>query len=156
MLWAIIACVIAGILVIAVEVLFVPGTTFVGLVGALLVMMGISIAYTNLGVWYGNVLLLSSVVALGIFLWVSFQFNLWDRFALKESMAESKVERLGLETLSVGQEGVTVSALRPSGTAEFEGNVRIEVATSGPLVQAGIKIRIVDLSNNKITVEPLV
>jgi len=51
----------------------------------------------------------------------------------------------------VGREGVARSALRPSGTAEFDGE-RLDVVTRGELVDAGIPIRIIENRGNRIIV----
>jgi membrane-bound ClpP family serine protease len=56
--------------------------------------------------------------------------------------------------LSEGEEGITVSALRPIGTADFHGKI-FEVKTSGEYVSNAIKIKIVKIRVNDILVEPI-
>ncbi|MEN8149001.1 MAG: NfeD family protein [Planctomycetota bacterium] len=51
----------------------------------------------------------------------------------------------------VGKEGVARSALRPSGTAEFDGE-RLDVVTRGELVDTGTRIRIIENRGNRIVV----
>lgn len=56
--------------------------------------------------------------------------------------------------LTEGEEGVTVSALRPIGSAEFQGKI-FEVKTSGEYVSNAIKVKIVRIRLNDIVVEPI-
>jgi membrane-bound ClpP family serine protease len=56
--------------------------------------------------------------------------------------------------LSVGNEGVAVSALRPMGTADFQDKM-IEVKTNGDYLAPGTRIRITKIITNDILVEPI-
>jgi membrane-bound serine protease (ClpP class) len=51
----------------------------------------------------------------------------------------------------VGREGVARSQLRPSGTADFDGE-RLDVVTRGELVDAGSRIRVIENRGNRIVV----
>jgi membrane-bound serine protease (ClpP class) len=53
----------------------------------------------------------------------------------------------------MGQEGVALTYLRPSGTAQF-GERRIDVVTDGKFVEAGTKVRVIKVSGFVVTVEP--
>ena len=52
------------------------------------------------------------------------------------------------------QEGVAVSPLRPSGTAEIGGK-RLSVISDGQLIPQGSRIRVVLVEGNRIVVEPV-
>jgi len=54
----------------------------------------------------------------------------------------------------VGREGVARSALRPSGTADFDGE-RLDVVTRGELVDAGCRIRVIENRGNRIVVRAI-
>ncbi len=57
--------------------------------------------------------------------------------------------------LAVGQEGITLSALRPIGKAEFE-DKEFEVKTLGNYLETGTPIKIIAIDKSKqIIVEPL-
>src|SRR4051812_33766540 len=58
----------------------------------------------------------------------------------------------GLEALR-GKLGRTVSPLRPSGVAEFDGR-RIDVITEGLMVEAGQWVKCVEVRANKVLVRP--
>ena len=52
---------------------------------------------------------------------------------------------------SWGKEGTTITVLRPTGMAEFDG-VRLNVVSEGEFVQNGVKVRIVDVEGSRILV----
>ena len=54
--------------------------------------------------------------------------------------------------VKVGQEGVSLSQLRPSGNARF-GRYRLTVVTRGELVEAKRKIKVVAIEGNSIVVK---
>lgn len=51
-----------------------------------------------------------------------------------------------------GDEGIAVSALRPSGIAEFAGR-RVDVVTEGTMVPRGARLRVTNMSGNRVVVE---
>lgn len=54
----------------------------------------------------------------------------------------------------VGREGISVSALRPAGAAEIDGQP-MQVISKGTLIDAGTPVRVVDVSGNRIVVEEI-
>jgi len=53
----------------------------------------------------------------------------------------------------LGQEGVTVTSLRPSGIAEIKGE-RYSVVAEGELIQPGTEIKVIRIEGNSIVVDP--
>ena len=52
----------------------------------------------------------------------------------------------------LGMEGVTLSILVPGGIADFDGN-RVDVVTQGEMIEKGIRVRVIDVSGNRVMVE---
>jgi membrane-bound ClpP family serine protease len=150
--FTVIALLALGILLLIVELIFVPGTTFVGLIGLLLTLAGIWTAYSTLGTNTGHVVLGLAVMAGALAVFYSIRGKSWNRVALKE-INDAHVNQKP-ELLTVGQTGKAVSALRPSGTANFEEG-RYEVHTRGEYLPAGTPIQIIRIVNNKVTVEKI-
>jgi membrane-bound ClpP family serine protease len=140
-----------GLVLIIVELIFVPGTTIVGILGFILSAIGIWIGYAALGTTIGHIILGSSVLISGIAFFYSFKNDVWSRFALNDQI-NSRVNDEHPHTLEIGAIGITVSALRPQGTAIFN-NRRHEVQTKGEFISPNQTIRIIKLNHNKITVE---
>jgi membrane-bound ClpP family serine protease len=153
-MWIIIISLLAiGLGLIIVELVFIPGTTVVGLLGLIFTIVGIVISYSHFGDTTGFYILMGTSVTTLVALFYSFRTGAWTRFSLKSSM-NSKVNEGMLSTLSVGDEGTTRSALRPMGTAEF-GNQQYEVRSLGSFVESGSRIKIIQILSNQIIVEPI-
>ena len=61
---------------------------------------------------------------------------------------------LCLAVLNKGDEGITISTLRPIGKAEFRNGI-FEVKTYGNYLEQGQKVRIIQVDASQIIVEPL-
>jgi len=152
--WSIvISLILLGLVLIIIEIIFVPGTTFVGLVGFVFLVIGIILSFRYFGSETGWTIVGGSAAVSGALFYYSFKADVWGRFALKSSM-QGKVNEGELDQLSPGQEGITVSALRPVGKAELL-NKLFEVKTLGEYVDSGTKIRIIKILSNQIIVEPI-
>lgn len=142
-----------GLVLIIVELIFVPGTTIVGILGFILAAIGIWIGYAALGTTIGHIILGTSVLISGIAFFYSFKNDVWSRFALNDQI-NSRVNDENPHTLEIGITGITVSALRPQGTAIFNER-RHEVQTKGEFIAPNQTVRIIKLNHNKITVEEI-
>jgi membrane-bound ClpP family serine protease len=149
----VISLVVIGIVLLIVEIIFVPGTTIVGIVGLIFAIAGIVLSFKYFGNSIGWLVLGGTSVLSGAMLYWSFRSNAWERFALKSTI-DGRVNEVDTDMLKAGEEGQTVSALRPMGKAELRGK-RVEVTTLGNYVESNTRIRIVRVSTNQIVVEPV-
>jgi membrane-bound ClpP family serine protease len=151
--WVIVISLVAlGLLLLVAEIIFIPGTTLVGLLGFVFLAVGISLSFNYFGSTTGWVTAGFSAIASLVALYFSFNSKLWKRFSLK-STNHTKVNEGILKGIEVGQEGTAVSALRPIGKAEL-GTQQFEVKTQGEYLDSGTKIKIVKIELNQITVAP--
>ena len=150
----VISLILFGLLLLVVEIIFVPGTTLVGLVGFVFVAVGVGLSFRYFGGETGWIIVGCTAVASGLLLYLAFKANVWEKFALKSTI-DSRVSEGALTGLSPGIEGTALSALRPSGNADIS-NKTFEVRTNGEYVEAGTRIRIVKIISNQIIVEPLI
>jgi membrane-bound ClpP family serine protease len=153
LMWFIIfALLLIGLTLIVIELVFVPGTTIIGLLGAVFAVAGIVVSYRHFGDEIGlYVLIGTSAVTLGVLIY-SFRSRSWSKLALKTSI-DSKVNEGAIDALKVGDTGVAISVLRPFGKAEFN-NKQYEVRTAGNYVESGVQVSIVQIASNQIIVEP--
>ena len=149
----VISLILFGLALIIVEIIFVPGTTVVGIVGVIFLIAGIGMGFTYFGAETGWLTLGVTAVTSGVLFYYSFKANVWGKFSLKGSI-NSKVNEGELDGMAIGQEGITLSALRPIGKAEF-GVKTYEVKTLGKYLENGTKIRIIKIISNQIIVEPI-
>lgn len=152
LMWIIIiALLLIGLTLILVELVFIPGTTVVGLLGLVFAIVGVVVSYQHLGSTVGLYVLIGmSCVTLGG-LYYSFRSGAWSRFSLNSAI-DSKVNEGMILAVNVGDEGVTVSSLRPMGKAEFNEKA-YEVRTSGGYVDSGERIKITQIESHQIFVE---
>lgn len=150
--WIIVSgLILAGLLLLVIEILFVPGTTLVGLLGFILVLAGVSLSFKYFGTEIGWLTVGGSAVLSAGAVYASFKSKLWSKFSLKSSMTGLAVENLD-DKLQAGQQGKALSSLRPSGKAEF-GNIVCEVRTKGGFADAGSPVKITEVSGSVIIVE---
>lgn len=154
MWFIVIALLTIGIGLIIVELVFIPGTTVVGLLGLIFAIAGIAVSYSHFGNDIGFFVLLGTSITTLAALFYSFRSGAWNRFSLKSTI-DSKVNEGAQRELKIGDEGITRSSLRPMGTAEFH-NQNFEVKTIGQFLDVGIKVKIIQLQENQIIVEPII
>lgn len=152
-LTGIILLLLLGLLLLMVEILVLPGTTVLGVIGGILMLVGLWFAFAGYGTTTGlYVLCISSVVTLGAVI-MAFRAGTWNRFTLHKKL-NGQVNTFDESLLEVGTTGIAVSRLAPMGKAEFGGEY-YEVTTTGEYVDASTKITIVAVSKNQITVKPI-
>ena len=145
---------VGGIVLLIAEIIFVPGTTVLGIIGAALLVFGVIIGYSKFGSQTGTIILVSAIITGGIVTVLSFRTGVWKKFALNTAIKSKFNEDIKVEHL-LGAEGITLSALRPYGKAEFY-NSTYEVKTLGNYLTSGAKIKVTNVSkDHKIYVEPL-
>jgi membrane-bound ClpP family serine protease len=143
-----------GIILLVAEIVFIPGTTLVGLCGLILMGIGIWLGFRDLSTAHGYLLLGISVIIAIVAVYFSLRTDAWRRFALTQ-VNHSKVNEDARHELEVGETGKTISSLRPSGTGFFHGQ-RFEVQTNGEFISTGSDIKIVKIVHHKIIVEKVV
>jgi membrane-bound ClpP family serine protease len=153
-MWIIIISLLTiGLGLIIIELVFIPGTTVVGLLGLIFSIVGIVISYRHFGNDIGFYILIGTLITTLGGLFYSFRSGAWTRFSLKSSI-DGKVNEGMLKVLNVGDEGTTRSSLRPMGTAEFA-NQNYEVRSTGSFLDSGTRVKIIQIQSNQIIVEPI-
>jgi len=142
-----------GVLFVVLELIFVPGTTVVGIIGIVLSVIGIFFAFQDFGTGAGWLAIGITVVANIIAIIISLQTGTWEKLGLKGT-STSRVNDTILYNLEEGDIGKAISAMRPSGTVEFKEQL-MEASTFGEYVAAGTKVRIKEIQGKTIYVETL-
>ena len=144
---------IAGLALLVIELIFIPGTTIVGIVGLLCVVSGLVLTFSNFGNTVGWAATGGTAVfSAAVFLY-AFKSGAWSKFALKGKI-DSKVNQDKPIQLKVGDEGISRSTLRPIGKGEFDNDL-LEVRSLGELVPTDTKIRVIKVNKREIFVEPI-
>lgn len=149
----IILLILVGLVLIYLELIFVPGTTIFGVLGVIFTGIGIYITYDHFGSKTGSMVLVGSFIVSIVALVYSFKSGAWNKFALKTSMKGKFNEDYAID-LKVDMEGKALSDLKPIGNAEF-GEKSFEVRTHGNHVSSGQSVKITSIKGNKIIVESI-
>ena len=139
-----------GLGLLILELLVIPGTTVVGIVGFILMVVGIWQSFAHYGTSVGFAVLSGSVILSILGVYLSLRSNTWKQAMLHSSIS-SKVN-LQSNQVSVGDVGKSLSRINPMGKALFN-NEFYEVASRGEMIDENKEIRIIDIQANKIIVE---
>lgn len=139
--------VLAGLLMLAVEIFVVPGFGIAGIVGLVGVVAGVALAVIGpfpgaLDLLIAIAAIVSSLTMLGVVTW-GVASRLRAGHPLLGGMLGRDEYRAVLPRAELeGAEGVAATDLRPAGTAEILGE-RLDVVAEGGWVPAGTPVRVV-------------
>ncbi len=140
-----------GLILVVLEILFVPGTTIVGILGVLVTGTGIYYAFLTLdnqNAW--SVLGVTVLVNISALIY-GFKSGVWNKFSLKNSHTSRSFDDR-LVDLVKGQEGIAISDIKPYGKADF-GNRIYEVKSDAGFISVGTPLIIIKLEENRIIVK---
>ena len=140
-----------GLLFLAAEVIFIPGTTLVGFVGLGLLAVGVWLGYRDLDTPVAHLALAGVTLVAGLIVYVGLRPKNLSKVALMDVNNTSVYDARRPDMLP-GTVGRTLSALRPAGTVLF-GSERREAVTRGEFVAAGTAVRVLAIEQNRIVVE---
>ncbi|MEM1093353.1 MAG: NfeD family protein [Bacteroidota bacterium] len=164
-----VALFVLGVILIAVEIFVIPGFGIAGISGLTLVIGSLIAALIgNVGFDFptadgiGRAL---STLAATMVLFVVLLFSMgrylpqtrrFNRLVLAETVGNGSGLALPMmaETTLLGEQGLTVTALRPSGTADLGGE-RLEVVSGGDYVEPGTRIEVVRVRGQQVMVRPV-
>ena len=133
-----------------VEVAFIPGFGFTGLMGVLAMIGSVFYAFLQIGTAAGWMTLLVCVfICIALFLWALYGNSL-DKMALKKNI-ESTVNEQDMSRFAVGDRGVARTRLALIGEALINGQV-VEVKSEGGFIDEQEEIEIVRISGESLFV----
>ena len=134
-----------------IEVAFIPGIGFTGVMGVLAMIGSVFYAFLQLGTAAGWITLLVCVlICIALFLWALYGNSL-DKMALKKNI-NSKVNEQDMSLFAVGDRGIARTRLALIGEALINGQV-VEVKSEGGFIDEQQEIEIIRISGDSIFVE---
>tara|TARA_Y100001936_G_C15584538_1_gene413817 strand:- start:85 stop:549 length:465 start_codon:yes stop_codon:yes gene_type:complete len=143
---------IIGLILILIEILFIPGTTVFGIFGILAIFYSDYLSFQYFGAEFAIVYSIANSILVLFVVIYSLKTNTWKRIALNK-IHNVKVENK-FDSLKVGDEGKTTSALRPYGKAIFSDKF-YEVKSSENFIDENKKIKIINILQDKIIVKKI-
>jgi membrane-bound ClpP family serine protease len=142
-----------GILLLIAEVILIPGITLFGLAGFGLIAYAIYSTYSTHGSDAGHIVLVSTLVITGIGLYFALRSGSWTRFSQKGTL-KGRANELE-HPVKEGDLGITLSQLRPMGTAIINNEKMPVESLGGELIAANEEIEVYKLSSSKIIVKKI-
>jgi membrane-bound serine protease (ClpP class) len=160
--WEELLLVVIGVLLIGLELLVFPGITVAGVAGVILLIAGLGMTIVGAGATMPAVVAALGRVAISILVALVGAFALFRalpvlpfgrRLVLEGDMGADLGYVSAPESLRtlLGRTGVTLSPLRPAGTADIGGD-RVDVVSDGGFIDAGAAIEVTRVDGYRIVV----
>jgi membrane-bound ClpP family serine protease len=144
---------VVGLILIAIEVLVIPGFGVIGVLGILATVGGVVMAWMRLGSAYGMLAITAGVVVTAAMLYLLPKTRAGRALVLDAGEKDMRAGDPRLRELA-GMSGHALTALHPAGTADVGGRT-VDVVTDGVYVDAGRALRVVRVEGSRVVVEVL-
>ncbi|MEX2262939.1 MAG: NfeD family protein [Bryobacteraceae bacterium] len=163
--WEELLLVSIGVLLLALEVFVLPGTTLAGIAGGVALMAGLGMTLVGAGATASVIISALGQVALSLLLAMAGAFALLrvlPRLPFGRRLVLATGMQAGLGYVSapesdrqwLGRTGTALSPMRPAGIAEIDG-ARVDVVSDGGFIDAGTPIVVTRVDGNRIVIRPL-
>ncbi len=157
-----------GVGLLIVEIFVIPGLGLAGISGISLIIFSLGAALIgNIGLNFPELNQISNAVwtmavtlVLGVAMIASFVRYLPENTMFNKLVLSESSERTSGYTSQepkddlLGEEGITITPLRPSGTALIQDR-KIDVVSDGDFVEKGARVKVVDTSNVRVMVRKM-
>ena len=141
---------IFGFMLVLVELLVVPGTSVLGIIGFSGMIFGVVRTFLDHGQTAGWITLSSVLLVCTVLIVWFLKTRSWKKITLDDKL-EGKVNLIDEQKIKVGDEGKTMSRLAPTGHALFAGEP-FEVQSMDGYIDPKTPVTVVKIENNKIFV----
>ncbi|MCW5983086.1 MAG: hypothetical protein KIT09_33665 [Bryobacteraceae bacterium] len=163
--WEELLLVSIGVLLLALEIFVLPGTTVAGIAGGLALIAGLAMTLIGAGATPAAIIVALGRVALSLLVAMAAGFALLrviPRLPIGQRLILSSGMQADMGYVSaperdwqwLGRTGKALSPMRPAGIAEIDGN-RIDVVSEGGFIEAGAPIEVTRVDGNRIVIRPL-
>jgi membrane-bound serine protease (ClpP class) len=159
--WAavIIAIMLFGMFLLALEIAVIPGFGVAGVSGIILIVLALALSFWKLSNTMAIAVTVISLVGVIILIWFLVSVLPNTRFFKKFTLSENSIpdnSEYDVDPLSkyIGLEGVAVSNLRPSGMIKIL-DERIDIVSDGTFIEKGTKVKVIKTGSGKIVARTL-
>ena len=148
----IITLIIAGLLLLAAELVLIPGFGVAGILGIASLVGSCWVAFTQIGTTAGIITLVANILLAVISTIVVLRSKTWKKLSLGTNI-DAKVDTTPIQKgISVGDEGATVTRLAPGGKVLL-GNGIVEAFSRDTIIEPGAAITVCEIDGNRIFVK---
>jgi membrane-bound serine protease (ClpP class) len=160
--WEELLLVLAGVVLLVLEVFVIPGFGIAGAAGIVALLAGLVLSMLGSGNTAQLLMLVSARVVFALLVALGASLLLL-RFMTKLPVGRRLILETGLpagqgyasapesDAHWLGKQGTAWSVLRPSGIAEFEGQ-RVDVVSNGEMIEPGTRIEVIRVDGNRVVV----
>ncbi len=161
---------LAGIILLGVEMFVLPGFGFAGFAGIVIIVIGLILSMQDFVVpdpsfpWQKELLIQNSVRALGAYMIAMISGLLFIRYIMPKipssregpylaaSLKDAHADTKETQKVRIGDTGVALTYLRPSGKAEINDEM-LDVITENQFLEKGSSVKVIDIRGNRIIVD---
>jgi membrane-bound serine protease (ClpP class) len=160
--WEEMLLVVAGVVLLALEVFVIPGFTLAGVAGIVALVAGLGLSLVGAGATTSIIIVALGRVAISLIAAMTGAFlmlRLLPRTPFGRKLvlvSEMEADRGYVSTPDsdrrwLGRTGLALSPMRPAGIAEIDG-ARVDVVSEGGFIEAGTRIEVTRVDSNRIVV----
>lgn len=147
----IIGLIMAGLVLLVLEVLVIPGVGVVGFFGFGLIVYSIYMSFAHHGVTAGIITTIATFFISLLVVWLSLRSKTWKRISLETDL-KAKVNEIEPDTVHPGDKGVTIGRIAPMGKAMINGHY-FEVKSGGAFIDPDRPVVVTRMDENQIFVK---
>lgn len=148
----IITLILVGLLLIAAEILLVPGVGVAGILGLMAMGGSCYYAFYEFDNTVGAIVTAVNALLIAALTFYVLRANTWKRMSLETSI-DTKALDDDSQYVSLGEVGVALSRMAPMGTVRF-GDKTFEAKTLEGIVDPGTQVHVVLIEDGKVYVLP--
>ena len=142
-----------GILLLLIEFTIIPGITIAGVGGFLLLGASVYMAFDTYGVLPGIITLSFVLIIVPILFYKFFKSKSGKKMVL-ESEITGRVDEIDNNNIHIGDEGMTIGRLAPTGKVKIN-NQTMEAKAVNGFIDHQVKIKVVEILKTQVIVEPI-
>jgi membrane-bound ClpP family serine protease len=149
---AIILIIVAGIALLLIEFLIIPGVTVFGIAGFLCLIGGVIASYASHGNSAGHITLAATVAASVLSMLLAFRLKTWRKMGLSASI-DSRIVTIEPGNIKSGDTGKTITRLNPMGKVRVN-DITCEAKSISGYIHENTEIEVIKISRNQLIVKP--
>ena len=150
----IITLIIAGLLLLAAELVLIPGFGVAGILGIASLVGSCWVAFTQVSTTAGIITLIANILLAIISTIMVLRSKTWKKLSLGTNI-DAKVDTTPVEKgISIGDKGTTITRLAPGGKVMLGTNM-LEAFSRDTIIEPGVEIEVCEVQGNKIFVKEI-
>ena len=150
----IITLIIAGLLLLAAELVLIPGFGIAGILGIASLVGSCWVAFTQVSTTAGIITLIANILLAIISTIMVLRSKTWKKLSLGTNIY-AKVDTTPVEKgISIGDKGTTITRLAPGGKVMLGTNM-LEAFSRDTIIESGVEIEVCEVQGNKIFVKEI-